>query len=513
LKFITKKIFMKKNLLLMMLCCPAMLVAQNGVTVSGLAIDAGTVTFNVSWKNTGMPALWSDTVWVFVDYNNKGVMERLPLLPGATLTATSPCGKVIEEPDNNKGVWVAGNARSAGSFSATVKLLTAIKDVGGACVYGSNYPPVGKYTSATEISFTGTSMYKIVLEEITSGSTLTAYSDGSYILPAGYAIQSFTDATGAPALMPGINQPQGSCTFTQPPVVGTFASFPSNYSASTYVTLTDTRDNKNYEVVKIGGRWIMARNLNYQKGLTWQSSSNQPFTSTTNGFPGIGNFWCPGGYSETATTSTRESCDVWGALYTWETAMSFDGKGDWTESPSTYNTGAANTAAAKANHGRTASGSGRGGRGICPPNWHVPTDNEWGIILDGMESDGGNAHQTAAGTGDYGINAGIRGRAKCTVTNNSTTGDTYVNDTQNNWYYDQRYLGEDVFGFRALPSGHRYADGSRYRRRGEYHYNWSSSVQTTKWGLNRNFYFLRGGAMRDVRERSNAIAVRCIRDE
>jgi hypothetical protein len=191
---------MKKILLLMMLCCPMVLAAQNGVTVSGLAIDAGTVTFNVSWKNTNMPELWSDTVWVFVDYNNAGKMERLPLLPGATLTATSPGGEVIEEPDNNKGVWVAGIARTEGSFSATVKLLTEVKDVGGACVYGSNYPPVGEYSSndATGIKFTGTPMYDLVLEKIADGSTYTIATTGLYSIHAGEVIQSFTDRTAAP---------------------------------------------------------------------------------------------------------------------------------------------------------------------------------------------------------------------------------------------------------------------------------------------------------------------------
>jgi uncharacterized protein (TIGR02145 family) len=192
---------MKKNLLLMMMCCPMVLAAQNGVTVLGLAIDAGTVTFNVSWTNTGMPTPWSDTVWVFVDYNNAGKMERLPLLPGATLTATSPGGKVIEEPDNNKGVWVAGNARSAGSFSAAVKLLTAIKDVGGACVYGSNYPPVGEYSSdAPMLSFTGTPMYEIQLAH-SGGGNVTVKSGNTFLLPCDYTLTSFTDATGAPGLL------------------------------------------------------------------------------------------------------------------------------------------------------------------------------------------------------------------------------------------------------------------------------------------------------------------------
>jgi uncharacterized protein (TIGR02145 family) len=184
-----------------------MLFAQNGVTVSNLAVSVGsptTVTFNVSWKNTGMPALWSDTVWVFVDYNNAGKMERLPLLPGATLTETSApgIGSVEYAPNNNdQGVWVAGNARTEGSFSATVKLLTEVKDVGGACVYGSNYPPVGEYkNNATEISFTGTPMYEILLAK-SGGENATVKSGNTFLLPCDYTLTSFTDATGAPGIM------------------------------------------------------------------------------------------------------------------------------------------------------------------------------------------------------------------------------------------------------------------------------------------------------------------------
>jgi hypothetical protein len=193
---------MKKNLLLMMLCCPIVLAAQNGVTVSNLAVSVGsptTVTFNVSWQTPMPVALWSDTVWVFVDYNNAGKMERLPLLPGATLTATSSGGKVIEEPDNNKGVWVAGNVRNAGSFSATVKLLTAVKDIGGACVYGSNYPPVGEYSSsdASKMVFTGTPEYDVALLH-ESGSLITQTTSSPLNIPAGFTVQSFTDKTAAP---------------------------------------------------------------------------------------------------------------------------------------------------------------------------------------------------------------------------------------------------------------------------------------------------------------------------
>jgi uncharacterized protein (TIGR02145 family) len=201
-----KKIYMKKKLLLMMMCWPAMLAAQgNGVKVSNLAVSAGsptTVTFDVSWSKTGMPDVWSDTVWVWVDYNQNGKMERLPVT-GATLTATSASGvgKVVKDAGNNQGVWVVGNARSAGSFSATVRLFTTASVVAGACAYASNYPPVGKYSSsdASEILFTGTPMYDLVLKKVADGSTYSISTTGRYsIIHTNEVIQSFTDATNAP---------------------------------------------------------------------------------------------------------------------------------------------------------------------------------------------------------------------------------------------------------------------------------------------------------------------------
>jgi hypothetical protein len=83
---------MKKILLLIIMCLPAALSAQNGVTLSGLTLGAGTVTLNVSWKTPMPTAVWSDTVWVFIDYNDAGKMKRLPLLPGSSLIDTSAPG-------------------------------------------------------------------------------------------------------------------------------------------------------------------------------------------------------------------------------------------------------------------------------------------------------------------------------------------------------------------------------------------------------------------------------------
>jgi uncharacterized protein (TIGR02145 family) len=951
---------------------PAMLAAQNGVAVTGLVVNAGTVTFNVSWNKSNVPAVWSDTVWVFVDYNDAGVMKRLPLSTGATLAATSVpgVGKVVEISGNTDGIWVVGNARSAGSFSATVQLLTSTANIAGACVYASNYPPVGDYATASTIKFTGTPPYKIVTKD-NGGNTHTWNSDSPFPMPSSHTVESFTDKTGAPGILkcvsatvydlkvsatefcsgttvtfalsntvsgrtyrlykggtvvmdalagtgnaatftgtfagagvytaqamaevshcgavmngshtiternlptaptigkptdvcyntgnlmftasgysgvvewtsngggtannntvtfasgaatgtktvnarsaqtytmitcysgtatqsatvipnpvintqpvastaicanstaslsvvaspitayqwkknnanvadgiggtsanyttaalsgnatysviifngscsvtsnnalvtvntppsaptglssnisticngvataatltasggslgsgavyewgtgstvgssvlstttaatrsvspdaattcwvrlkgtgacsatttagattsiatyaavsagsiqtaatttkagtnPGVTvanltaasggsgnlsyqwrrtgtssatltgsdatytlsddvanyaaagtyyfnryakdaicnmawmaatgtytltveslgtyQPQGGCTYSEPAALTTFAGFDKDYSASTYVSLTDERDNKNYPVVKIGGRWIMARNLNYQEGLTWEANSNSPSTVSGSGSAIIGSFWCPG--ISSATTSIRASCDVWGALYSWKTAMMLDGK--WTSS--THNSsawnertgyGAATVSANTQNHGQSDDGATTGGRGICPPNWHVPTDGEWGDMLDSMET-GTKNHNTAIGV--LGTDAGLRGKSKCTVPDNSTSGTTYVNDTRANWYYNSSALGTDVYGFRMLPAGYRNDSGYFFNSRGSMIYLWSSSAgsESVAWG--RFFYDTSGWVGRRILNSSHGFSVRCIRD-
>jgi hypothetical protein len=185
------------------------LFAQNGVVLSNLTVRTGaggaasTLTINIRWTPLTDGTVWSDTVWVFVDYNNSGMMERLPLITsGATLTATSApgVGKVIAEDGNNQGVWVVGNARSTGSFSATVQLLTATVNLGGACAYASNYPPVGRYTSPDEIIFIGTPAF---LLHFSDGSDaiiprVAATHTYTYTLPEGKTLERFTDATAAP---------------------------------------------------------------------------------------------------------------------------------------------------------------------------------------------------------------------------------------------------------------------------------------------------------------------------
>jgi uncharacterized protein (TIGR02145 family) len=359
---------MKKILLLMMLCLPIMLAAQNGVTVSGLAISAGTVTFNVSWKNTGMPVPWSDTVWVFVDYNNNGVMERL-LVTGATATA----GTVTKISGNDKGVWVAGSARTNGSFSATVTLLTAIKDIGGACVYGSNYPPVGKYISATEISFTGTPPHEVVLERSNKSTyTATVGRDESLSISGGEFVLSFMDKTGALGIIKYCTAPGTTVNFTA------FNPCTDAATGATW-TLQDTREVNNNQMYKVkkmqDGRIWMVQDMKFG-----DRCKNNSYTSVssdkTGGVSSLNTY-----YGNCTAATTTRTLPARGYLYDWAAAVNKAGA---------YYLG----------HYKGCSGtttSVNACQGICPVGWHIPTGNSDGEFYDLQTNHGRNCATNNAG--------------------------------------------------------------------------------------------------------------------
>jgi uncharacterized protein (TIGR02145 family) len=351
-----------KKLLLMMMCCPALLAAQsNGVKVSNLAVDAGTVTFDVSWKNTGMPLVWCDTVWVWVDYNNNGVMERLPVT-GATASA----GTVTKVPNNDKGVWVAGNARTKGSFSATVKLLTATADVAGACAYASNYPPVGKYNDdGTGISFTGTPMYEILLAKADGGS-VTVVSGDTLLLPCDYIVTSFIDATGAPGIMKNYcTAPGHTVNFTafnpcEGAAIGTVWYLTDTREAAS--TLTEARA-RTYKVKKMqDGRIWMVQDMKFGDKcgkLTFSGSNGRNQTGNLSSvFTGY--------YGDCTAATNINTPPTRGYLYDWAAVVNASGA----YYSGTY-TGCSGTSTAA-----------NACQGICPVGWHVPTGNTDGEFYD-----------------------------------------------------------------------------------------------------------------------------------
>jgi hypothetical protein len=73
--------------------------------------------------------------------------------------------------------------------------------------------------------------------------------------------------------------------------------------------------------------------------------------------------------------------------------------------------------------------------------------------------------------------------------------------------------GDDLYGFRVLPSGGRLSDGSGFLHRGLNAYFWSSSASGGTYAWYREFAFGSYYAYRRYYFRSYGLSVRCIRDE
>jgi uncharacterized protein (TIGR02145 family) len=279
---------------------------------------------------------------------------------------------------------------------------------------------------------------------------------------------------------------------------------------------TDPRDGKQYKtIVMPDGRTWFAQNLNYTPGLTFNpysyEANGEQFTSTENGAPAIGSYWCPmiyvGGKDQT-------TCHTYGALYTWETAMMMDGKyadetkmsKEWNESwvaASYFTSGAPGTTPnADQNNARGGTEVKGGGRGICPTGWHVPTDSEWAQLFDAVE---GNTTYTLKqiGTGWWGADAGQQLKSA----------GTYIGAERGNGYWaNQTHRGTDVYGFGAVPAGYRRSNGAMFVSRGLAVAYWSSSVSRKSYAWCRNLNSSTAQVYRVNNARSYGFSVRCIKD-
>jgi uncharacterized protein (TIGR02145 family)/uncharacterized repeat protein (TIGR02543 family) len=126
-------------------------------------------------------------------------------------------------------------------------------------------------------------------------------------------------------------------------------------------TLTDSRNSRTYNTVKIGNQWWMAENLNYAVDSSWCYDNN------------------------------NSNCATYGRLYKWSAAMNISASYDrslW-------------------------GGSDVNRQGVCPAGWHLPSRAEWGDLAI-----------AAGGTGTYGT-GGTAGRKLKTTTGWYYSSDSY----------------------------------------------------------------------------------------
>ena len=414
------------------------------VTVSNMKADypAKQISFTVTWETP----IYNDQIWVIVDYikiagvSISGSWSRA-LVTGATATTTGSVTAATVSGNRGFLLNASGRSGSSGSANVTATLsLAAGVDKFNWCAHAFDFPP-----NATPIIGGGYDLHGT--PPFTINGTPLALSSTTY----GAAITSITDLSDNPnGIVAKQTEPVSSCALPSYPYAGSFADFPATYSASTAVSLMDERDRKIYNAVKIDDRWWMAQNLNYQQGLVYFDQYSEAYTFTGSDPALRGCFWCP---TNSDDPVPKYACDYWGAVYAWETAMMLDGRGTWTEVSGSYCTVPVSTANCKLNYGRsTSSGADIGGRGICPPNWHVPTAFEWNTMFDYIEGNDKNTHVEFTGNQIwYGSSAAQKLHSTC-------IGIPALTEPMNEWS-----SADDMLGFRLLGAWVDPARSSRAR--------------------------------------------------
>jgi uncharacterized protein (TIGR02145 family) len=231
------------------------------------------------------------------------------------------------------------------------------------------------------------------------------------------------------------NMPCVTCS--EPPPMYPYNSSSSSWQGSSSSISYVSKGNSisNYRTVQIGSQRWMAENLDYN----------------------VSGSKCYG--------NDDANCAKYGRLYDWATAMALPGCG--------YGTSCADQISAK--H-----------RGICPENWHIPSQAEWDALTTYIESDKSctdcDAKHLKAQSGWY----------SCGVSGSS-------------------YSCLDTYGFSALPGGFGYSDGYFYDV-GNYGIWWSASEDGSRYAYSRDVYYNYEYAIWYNSLKYNLFSVRCLQD-
>lgn len=194
-----------------------------------------------------------------------------------------------------------------------------------------------------------------------------------------------------------------------------------------------------YNTVLIGNQCWLAENLNAGIMISNTNPSNN----------GIIEKYC--------YDNIPENCDFYGGLYKWDEMMEYT--------------------------------TTQGVQGICPPNWHLPTEFEWKQLEGEVDSQYDYLDPIWNQTGFRGFDAGLNLK--------SVTG----------WFPSGN--GTDLYGFTALPSG-RWAGGFELITNTTFY--WSSTELNYNEAWYRELYYNDDGIGRDEYSKTRGYPVRCLKD-
>ena len=210
-----------------------------------------------------------------------------------------------------------------------------------------------------------------------------AQTDTMYVMKAGVVVKKYNIHTQIDSVI--FYQP-----ITEEPV-------------ETSGTFTDGRDGNTYKWVKIGNQVWMAENLKYLPSVV----------AATTGSLTEPHYYVYGYHgTKVSGAKTMPSYAAYGVLYNWPAAMG--GAASSESNPS-------------------------GVRGVCPTGWHMPSDAEWGQLIDYMGNSGlaadklkekGSTHWNVQNT-----NANNQSGFTALPGGSRETGGTFINSTnKGNWW-------------------------------------------------------------------------------
>jgi uncharacterized protein (TIGR02145 family) len=203
-------------------------------------------------------------------------------------------------------------------------------------------------------------------------------------------------------------------------------------------------DENHYSTVEIGTQIWMAENLRYLPSVVG-SSTGSPTTP----------YYYVFGYEGTNIMDAKNTTNYirYGTLYNWAAAMI--GSSSSTANPS-------------------------GVQGICPTNWHLPSDAEWTELVDYLDG------QSEAG-----------GKLK---------------ETGTNLWISPNYGATNETGFTALPGSGRNELGAFYNTLGEYGLWWSTTQNSDLESFRRNLFYNSSTIYRFYDLKEKGFSVRCVKD-
>lgn len=205
---------------------------------------------------------------------------------------------------------------------------------------------------------------------------------------------------------------------------------------------TVTYEGRVYNTVLIGSQCWLKENLNVGTRI------NGGFNQNNNGI-----------IEKYCYNNLESNCDIYGGLYQWDEMMQY------TATPGT--------------------------KGICPPGWHIPTDDEWKILEGTVDSLYPVGDPEWEEIGNRGFDAGENLK--------SSSG----------W---SGGYGTDLFGFTALPGGYRLTTDGSFSNSQYFGTWWSSTEFSSSDAWFRHLAFGTDSVYRYSYTKSDGRSIRCLKD-